>query len=65
MIRPGDPDWRDYYATLNAPHQYHNGGVWPFLGGFYIAALIKTGRIDAAAQMLEKLALLNHLGHFN
>jgi len=65
VIRPGDPDWRDYYATLNAPHQYHNGGVWPFLGGFYIAALIKTGRIDAAAQMLEKLALLNHLGHFN
>ncbi len=39
--------------------------MWPFLGGFYVAALVKTGRIDAAAQMLEKLALLNHLGQFN
>lgn len=65
VVRPGDSDWRDYYGTLNTPHQYHNGGVWPFLGGFYVAALVKTGRIDAAAQTLEKLAWLNHLGQFN
>jgi glycogen debranching enzyme len=65
VVRPGDPDWRDYYGALNAPDRYHNGGVWPFLGGFYVAALVKAGQFEVAAQMLEKLARLNHAGHFN
>ena len=65
VIRPGDADWRDYYGSLNAPHHYHNGGVWPFLGGFYVAALVKTGRAKAAATVLENLAQLNQAGQFN
>ena len=48
VVRPGDPDWRNYYGSLNTPHHYHNGGVWPFLGGFYVAALVKSGRHEAA-----------------
>jgi GH15 family glucan-1,4-alpha-glucosidase len=62
-VLPGDPDWRDYYGTLNAPHCYHNGGVWPFLGGFYVAALVHTGRDGAEA--LLRLAKLNAAGEFN
>ncbi len=31
---PEKLDWRNYYGSLNTPHQYHNGGVWPFLGWF-------------------------------
>ena len=23
----------------NHPHQYHNGGIWPFVGGFWVLAL--------------------------
>ncbi len=65
VVRPGDADWRDYYGTLNAPHHYHNGGVWPFLGGFYVAALVKAGRHDAAATALQNLAQLNQCGQFN
>jgi glycogen debranching enzyme len=65
VVRPGDPDWRDYYGSLNAPHQYHNGGVWPFLGGFYVAALVKAGRGEAAAIALRRLAELNQCGQFN
>ena len=65
VILPGDADWRDYYGALNAPHFYHNGGVWPFLGGFYIAALVKAGRHDAAALTLNSLAELNQRGQFN
>ena len=65
VVRPGDPDWRDYYNTLNVPHHYHNGGVWPFLGGFYVAALVKAGRGDAAAAALLRLAELNRAGQFN
>jgi len=64
-VQPGDPDWRDYYGELNVPYHYHNGGVWPFLGGFYIAALVKAGRSDIAAQAIERLAQLNQRGQFN
>jgi hypothetical protein len=64
-VQPGDADWRPYYGSLNAPHHYHNGGVWPFLGGFYIAALVKAGRAETAAAALESLAALNQRGQFN
>ena len=65
VIEPGDPDWRDYYGMLNVPHHYHNGGVWPFIGGFYVAALVKAGRLDAAARALDRLTALNRAGDFN
>jgi glycogen debranching enzyme len=64
-VRPGDSDWRDYYGMLNLPHQYHNGGVWPFIGGFYVAALLKAGRGDQATAALQRLAALNQQGGFN
>jgi len=65
VIRPGDSDWRDYYGTLNTPHHYHNGGVWPFIGGFYVAALVSAGRVQQASQALKALAELNQRGEFN
>lgn len=64
-VRPGDADWRDYYGMLNLPYHYHNGGVWPFIGGFYVAALVKAGRRDAAEAVLQNLAALNQQGGFN
>jgi GH15 family glucan-1,4-alpha-glucosidase len=63
-VEPGMPDWREYYSTLNLPHQYHNGGVWPFIGGFYVAALVKAGRHDAAKSALVRLAQLNRSTNF-
>jgi len=65
VVRPGDPDWRDYYGMLNVPHCYHNGGVWPFIGGFYVAALVKAGRVRQASVALNALAKLNESGEFN
>jgi glycogen debranching enzyme len=65
VVRPGDADWRDYYGTLNLPHHYHNGGVWPFIGGFYVAALLKAGRHTVAESALRNLATLNQQGEFN
>ncbi len=64
VIHPGNKDWREYYRNnnLNLPEQYHNGGIWPFVGGFYVAALVKTGRIDEARRQLQKLAEANRLG---
>jgi len=67
VIFPGQKDWRIYYrfGNLNLPHQYHNGGIWPFLGGFYVAALIKMKRYSKAKKALELLALLNKKGKFS
>ena len=64
VIRQGDKDWRHYYwvRNLNQPHHYHNGGIWPFVGGFYVAALVKAGRQREAKQQLRRLAQLNSLG---
>ena len=56
VVQPGDPDWRDYYGMLNLPHCYHNGGVWPFIGGFYVSALVKAGRLSQAETALDSLS---------
>ncbi len=64
VLQPGDKDWREYYRVrnLNQPHHYHNGGIWPFIGGIYVAALVQVGRADEAEQQLEKLSKMNRLG---
>jgi hypothetical protein len=63
-IYPGESDWRDYYRSrnLNVPHQYHNGGIWPMIGGFHIAALVRHGWQDEAERLLLALAQANHQG---
>jgi glycogen debranching enzyme len=63
-IHRGDPDWRDYLLLrdLNKPDHYHNGGIWPFIGGFYVAALVTAGWNDRAAEQLARLAELNRQG---
>ena len=65
VIQPGDTDWREYYAALNAPGNYHNGGIWPFIGGFYVAALVKAGRLKQAKSAFDRLTELNRMGEFN
>jgi glycogen debranching enzyme len=40
----------------NAAWQYHNGGVWPMVGGFWIAALARAGKKPLARAELVKLA---------
>lgn len=64
-IHPGDKDWREYYRTeheLNLPNQYHNGGIWPWVGGLYVAALVRAQRLDHAREALRDLAQANRLG---
>lgn len=57
-IQPGDPDWQRRYEKYNLPGEYHNGGIWPFICGFYIAALIAAGRFRLAEQKLLALTEL-------
>jgi glycogen debranching enzyme len=50
--------WRPYMARhrQNLAWQYHNGGIWPMVGGFWIAALVAQGRRQQAGAELVKLA---------
>ncbi|OGH69696.1 MAG: hypothetical protein A2754_01835 [Candidatus Magasanikbacteria bacterium RIFCSPHIGHO2_01_FULL_47_8] len=56
-LKKGDKEWRSYFEKCDArePYSYLNSGVWPFIGGFYIAALVKAGKIDKAKEELDKL----------
>jgi hypothetical protein len=53
--------WRPYMTRhrQNYAWQYHNGGIWPFVGGFYVAALAEAGLRSEAAAELAKLAHAN------
>jgi len=58
-IRPEDQDWMPRYEKYNQPGEYHNGGIWPFICGFYIAALVATKRFKLAEKKL--IALTNFI----
>jgi glycogen debranching enzyme len=65
-IKRNSPLWRRYMARhrQNFVWQYHNGGIWPMVGGFWISALVKAGRTKQAAADLEKLARACALGNW-
>ena len=60
-IQPTDPDWRPRYGKYNRPGEYHNGGIWPYVCGFYVAALVKAGRIKLAKERFMALTNLCRL----
>jgi sucrose-6-phosphatase len=64
VVTMGDKDWRSYYAVnlLNLPNHYHNGGLWPLIGGHWVRFLQKLGLRDLALQELYHLTELNKLG---
>ena len=55
FITPEDPDWHERYFTYNKPGEYHNGGIWPFICGFYVAALVAAKRYTLAQEKLLAL----------
>jgi hypothetical protein len=63
-IHAGDPEWRDYFTVnlLNLPNHYHNGGIWPFIGGLWVRYLHKLQMPALARRELVKLAQLCALG---
>jgi sucrose-6-phosphatase len=63
-IYSGASDWKDYFVTnfLNLPHHYHNGGIWPFIGGLWVRFLAQIGRTELAHKELEALAEACRLG---
>ena len=51
--------WRPYMERhgQNRPYQYHNGGTWPYVAGFWVLLLLKLGRKELAKAELERYAL--------
>jgi len=61
--RPEDADWQPRDKIYNNPGDYHNGGIWPFICGFYIAALVAAKRYALAEEKLLALTNLVKLNH--
>jgi glycogen debranching enzyme len=66
VIKPWDKDWKELqmnfsYTFKNRPYEYHNGGLWPLITGFYIADLATRGRADAAQPFREAVHRANQL----
>ena len=58
FVQPADEDWHSRYELYNLPGHYHNGGIWPFVCGFYVAALVAAGRQRLAEEKLRGLTEL-------
>lgn len=66
VITPKDEEWDDLQTTYshtfkNSPYEYHNGGLWPLVTGFYAASLAKRGRIELAKRYLTGIHAANRL----
>jgi len=57
-IKPEDTDWLLRYDIYNKPGDYHNGGIWPFICGFYVAALVAAKKYSLAYDKLVSLTKL-------
>ena len=55
FIKPEDPDWLPRYEIFNKTGDYHNGGIWPFICGLYVAALVAAKRYKLAREKLMAL----------
>lgn len=60
VIEPVDEDWEHLqvmfsYTFKNKPYEYHNGGLWPMVTGFYAADLASRGHGEKAARVVAAL----------
>lgn len=68
FIKPEDPDWHERYVLYNKPGNYHNGGIWPFICGFYIAALVAAKKFTLAREKLDeftRIVKISNSGNLN
>jgi len=63
-VLSGADDWKDYFLVnfLNLPDHYHNGGIWPFIGGLWVRYLAAVGKVELAHRELVGLAEACHQG---
>jgi glycogen debranching enzyme len=65
-VRRESPFWRHYMERhqQNLPYQYHNGGTWPYVAGFWILLLVRLGREEMAGRELARYAEVCRLNNW-
>jgi glycogen debranching enzyme len=60
----GSYEWKNYFenSLASEPNCYINGGIWPYIGSFYVSALIKQKKYLDAEKALVSLEHANKLG---
>ena len=53
------------YEFRNYPYEFHNGGSWPMVNGFYGLALLTKGEEKKATSILDKINRANALEEFS
>lgn len=66
VIMPVDQDWEELhvmfsYTFKNNPYEYHNGGLWPMITGFYVADLARRQKTLLAKTHLQAIHRANAL----
>jgi hypothetical protein len=64
VIKPVDKDWEDLqitfsYSFKNHPYEFHNGGLWPMITGFYVADLAHRNQVEKAKTYLMGIHCAN------
>jgi len=64
VIQPVDKDWQDLqitfsYSFKNRPYEFQNGGLWPMITGFYVADLVRRGKVGKAKSFLDDIHRAN------
>jgi GH15 family glucan-1,4-alpha-glucosidase len=63
-IQNTDMDWHLLknnckFEFRNFPYEFHNGGSWPMVNGFYGLALLQSGKTEEANQLLHSIHQAN------
>ena len=66
VITPRDEQWDDLQTMFshtfkNGPFEYHNGGLWPMVTGFYAASLAKRGKFELAKKYRDGIHAANRM----
>ena len=69
-IKPSDLDWNLLknnckYDFRNYPNEFHNGGSWPMVNGFYGLALLAKEKNDEARMILNALNQANAIDNYS
>lgn len=64
VIEPLDEDWEHLqmmfsYTFKNKPYEFHNGGLWPMVTGFYVADLAYRHKTREARRYLQAIHRAN------
>ncbi len=51
------------HNNINKPLQYQSGGIWPFIGGFWVLLINQVNPFKAVSE-LERLANINSINNW-